>query len=105
MDHGRVLARGSVSDLIEQMGEGDVVILSGSFTAEELRETLEKDERIHVLNVDAGRALLSVSLHGPEAFRLLDGLIGRLPSVEEISLRKPSLQSLFIKLTGREIRD
>ncbi len=105
IDHGRVLASGTVSDLIEQMGEGDVVVLNGTFTAEQLRETLEKDERVRVLSVEAGRALLSVSLHGPEAFRLLDELIGRLPSVEEISLRKPSLQSLFIKLTGREIRD
>jgi len=105
MDHGRILVDGTIASLMESLGEGEVVALGGSFTADAIRTALESRQEIRVLSAEDGRALLSVALPGPEVFRLLDGLLGSMPAVEEISIRKPSLQSLFIKLTGREIRD
>ncbi len=105
IDRGRILVEGTIPDLMKQLDEGEVVALAGGFAADSVRGALEGNESIRILNVEEGRALLSVSLPGPEVFRLLDTLLADVEQVEEISVRKPSLQSLFIKLTGREIRD
>ena len=105
IDRGRILVEGTIPELMKQLDEGEVVALAGGFAADSVRGALEGRESIRILNVEEGRALLSVSLPGPEVFRLLDTLLADVDLVEEISVRKPSLQSLFIKLTGREIRD
>ncbi|MFH1279003.1 MAG: ABC transporter ATP-binding protein [Candidatus Eisenbacteria bacterium] len=105
MDHGRILVEGTIPELMKQQGEGEVVAISGAFGEGEIRAALQGREEIEIHHLEEGRALLSVFLPGPEVFRLLDGLLARMTTVDEISIRKPSLTSLFIKLTGREIRD
>jgi ABC-2 type transport system ATP-binding protein len=105
LDHGRILAEGTVSELMKSIGEGEIVALGGSFKKEAIVASLEGRPEIRLLGAEDGRVLLSAALPGPEVFRLLDRVLADVPSVEEISIRKPSLQSLFIKLTGREIRD
>jgi ABC-2 type transport system ATP-binding protein len=105
MDHGRMLVEGTIAELMKRLEEGQVVILNGAFEGDEVARVLGADDKIEVHSVDEERAFLSVDLPGPEVFRLLDRLLEGVAAVEEISIRKPSLQSLFIKLTGREIRD
>ena len=105
IDHGRMLVEGTVDELMKNLGEGEIVILAGNFTDKDIRETLESRSEIRLLSLEDRRAVLSVALSGPDVLRLLDMLLANIPTVDEISVRKPSLQSLFIKLTGREIRD
>ena len=105
VDHGRMLVEGTVRELVERLEEGELVVLSGGFAAAEIRDALAGAEEVEVVSAEEGRAALSVGLPGPEVLRLLNDKLGHLDTVEEISVRRPSLQSLFIKLTGREIRE
>lgn len=105
IDFGKVLVEGTIHELIRSLGEGEVVSLTGTFEGEAIRKALEGQDQVKILSLEKGAGLLSLNLSGPEVFSLLDSLFGKLPGVEEVSIRKPSLQSLFLKLTGREIRD
>ena len=104
MDHGKILAEGTVQELKRMVGEGEVLTVQGGFTAEALVRALESAPETHPLSVDDGKAMLSVRGTG-SAPRLLQALLARDLSIEEISVREPSLEQVFIKLTGRELRD
>ncbi len=105
IDFGKVLVEGTIDELVRSLGEGEVVSLTGSFTGESIRRALEGHDEAAILSLEDGAGLLSIDLSGPDVFRLLDSLFGKVTGVEEVSIRRPSLQSLFLKLTGREIRD
>jgi len=104
MDHGRILAEGSVAELKKMVGEGEVVTVQGSFTAEEMRLSLDGNAAVHAVSLEDNQAMLSVR-GDSSSTRLLQDLLGRSLAIEEISVREPSLEQVFIKLTGRELRD
>ena len=104
MDHGKILAEDTVSGLKRLVGEGEVLTVKGPFTADDLVRALQGRSDVHPLNVDDGHAMLSVK-DGGGAPGLLQELLGKQLAVEEISVKEPSLEQVFIKLTGRELRD
>ena len=104
MDHGRILAEGSVEELKRMVGEGEVVTVRGRFTADEMRNALAGHEHVRTVTLEDAHAMLAVSGDGGSA-RLLHDLLGRSLEVEGINVRPPSLEQVFIKLTGRKLRD
>jgi ABC-2 type transport system ATP-binding protein len=104
IDHGRILAEGTLEELRAQVGGRDLVHLRGRFdpvAARALIETLDDSETISVKDDEI---VLGVR-HGGDAFgRLVRGLAS-VGEAHEINIRQPSLESLFIKLTGRELRE
>jgi ABC-2 type transport system ATP-binding protein len=100
IDHGKVIAAGSMAELVEQtVGRHRIVTLRvdaamaaappGVDVADDDRRTL----RARVSNVarDLPALLSAVSAQGRE--------------VEDVDVRGPSLQAVFIHLTGRELRE
>ena len=105
VDHGRVIAAGTVDELRAMMGENDVLKLSGEFDSERVHLVFSESPEIHVLQVDAAGLQLSLpqaSLRLPEVFESLRTAGGR---IRETTLLRPSLESLFLKLTGKELRE
>ena len=105
IDHGKVLALGTLEALRGMMGERDILRLTGTFDPERARTAVSQLEQAEVVNADKDSLMLSV-----------DGATRRLPAifsalsdsgcqVQETTLTQPSLESLFIKLTGRELRE
>ncbi len=105
LDQGQVLAEGTVTELTAMVGTGEVVTLLGSFTAEQMTPQLEGCHGLKVLNLDAGRVQLSLSQAKTEVPRLLQDLLAAGIAVESLAIKEASLQDVFIKLTGRELRD
>jgi len=105
IDHGKVIALGTLGELRNILGERDLVRLSGSFAPESARLALSRLEGTEVVSVEPGVLMLSV-LHGsrklPEIFTAITDAGGE---VRETTLTEPNLESLFIKLTGRELRE
>lgn len=104
IDSGRIVVEGSPTELIEQMGT-DAITLSGNgdrdnFVAKinELPfvEAVTMTESITQLAVDSGNRRLAevVTLANQTDFTIAD-----------ISVAKPSLSDVFLKYTGRELRD
>jgi ABC-2 type transport system ATP-binding protein len=104
MDHGRILETGSVKELAAIVGDGDIVTLKGSFTAVELKTLLDAKE-ITLLSTADQNATLSLNQGGMTITDLLGTCSTAGVDVTDISLQKPSLESVFLKLTGRELRD
>jgi ABC-2 type transport system ATP-binding protein len=105
IDHGKLMAAGTLAELRGLIGERDMVRLAGRFNPAAIRDALLGVEGAEVVAADQG----SVTVALPAASRQLPGLFGALSSagaeIRETTLTRPSLESLFIKLTGRELRE
>ena len=104
MDHGKILETGSVEELAKVVGDGDIVSIKGSFTAVQLKTILE-NESVNILNAAEHTATMSLSHGGLNIAALLQKFSEAGIQVTDISMQKPSLESVFLKLTGRELRD
>jgi len=104
MDHGRILQTGSVRELAKVVGDRDVITLRGKFSAPQIQTCLEH-EPVSVLSAADQMATLYFVGEGYG----LASLVGRLGQagieLADVSVQKPTLESVFLKLTGRELRD
>ncbi len=99
MDHGRIIATGTPEQLKKRVG-GDVITVQAE-NNNELKKILEADYGLEV-NEKGGK--LSFKVYEGEKF--IPGLLAGLQvSLKCISLRKPTLDDVFLKLTGRAIRE
>ena len=105
MDHGRILAEGSLDELKKQAGEEETVTIEGNFDAEVVKAKIEEVSSVRLLSAEQGRAVISTGGSGEGAVKLLERLFGADLPMHGISIRPPSLNSLFLNLTGRELRD
>jgi ABC-2 type transport system ATP-binding protein len=104
MDHGQILQTGSVRELAKVVGDRDVITLRGRFSAGQIQQCLEH-EPVSVLSTSEHVA----TLHLVSENYGLASLVGRLGQagieLADVSVQKPTLESVFLKLTGKELRD
>jgi ABC-2 type transport system ATP-binding protein len=105
MDHGKMLAVGTLEELRRLVGEKDLVRLAGRFDSSATTRALEALDGVEVLSVAAD----AVTIAAAGASRKLPAIFTALASagadISETTLSVPSLESLFITLTGRELRE
>ena len=107
IDHGAFLAEGTLAELQDMVGGEEVVTLAGDFD-DVLVERLLGREGVRLLARESGRLVLATAGGGGErrgAVELLSALFGEGVKMDSVSIEPPSLNSLFLKLTGRELRD
>ncbi len=104
MDHGKVLQTGSVAELAKVAGGRDVITIRGSFTAPQVQQALEGDP-VAFLNAADGQAMLHLEKPDYNLATLINRLGRGGVEVADLSVQKPTLESVFLKLTGRELRD
>ncbi len=110
IDHGKLIAQGTVSELRAQLGARDVLQLSGVFPVDACKQAIRKlvdDGRndLEIIAQEEGSLTLtlsSASQHLPAIFESLSAAGGK---VSETSLRSPNLETLFLLLTGKEMRE
>ncbi len=105
MDRGKLIAQGSLDELRSMLDERDLLRLSGEFDPAAARHALHPLEGVEVVQADESLLILSVteaSRRLPAIFAALDG---ERTEVRGATLSQPNLESLFIKLTGKELRE
>jgi ABC-2 type transport system ATP-binding protein len=104
VDHGRIIAQGTLPELRSMLGERDVLRLSGLFSPA-AREAAERLGSVEVLHAD--EALLTLSMgHASERLPAVFAALAACGAeVRGVTLTQPNLESLFIKLTGNELRE
>ena len=105
IDHGRILALGTVDEPKAQLGEGSLLTVQGDFAAARLHAAATAVEGLVPLEIGDGRAMLMVSRGGSGVSHALEALIAGGLTFEDIAIKEPNLEDLFLKLTGRELRD
>jgi len=103
VDHGKILAEGTLDELKAKLGEEEVVTLWGRFGAEAARAALAGLPAARVISAEDGRVALTSG--GGGAAELLGEIYGRGLAIDRIAIEPPSLNALFLRLTGRELRD
>jgi len=105
IDHGRILTIGTLDELTRLAGEAEVLRLAGSFSGSEARERLQAISGVRVMQAGDGSAMLSVAAGGPGLLAVLPAVLASGLALDDVSIQRPNLQSVFISLTGRELRD
>ena len=107
MDHGQVVAEGTPRALKQQVA-GDAIVIglrAGERGAAEAAAVLRDQPYVRELEAADGQVRLYVDEGGtalPELIRVLDaGGIG----VRSITMSEPSLDDVFLRQTGRSLRD
>jgi ABC-2 type transport system ATP-binding protein len=105
IDHGQVLERGKPAELIEKHFEVDMIEFeNSSFIEDEIGalaslasvtgQKVDQNENIILYTVDAVQTIAGLLAFSEKAGK----------PIRNLNLRKPTLDDLFIKLTGKEIR-
>jgi ABC-2 type transport system ATP-binding protein len=105
IDHGKVLTVGTLDELTKMAGEAEVLRLTGRFDDPRLRDRLAALDGVRILKADDRLAVLSVEAGGPGLLEVLPKILAADLGVEDVSIQQPNLQSVFISLTGKELRD
>jgi ABC-2 type transport system ATP-binding protein len=103
VDHGRLLAEGTLAELKARLGEEEVVTLWGRFPEDVARTALADLPEVRVISAEAGR--IAFTAGGQGAAGLLGEIYGKNLAIDRVAIEPPSLNALFLKLTGRELRD
>jgi len=105
IDHGRIIAAGTLAELRAMVGESDILRLEGQFDAARTPEVLWNFDGVEIVQNEPSSLRLTMR----DASRKLPELFAALASagaiIRETTLTQPSLESLFIKLTGKELRE
>ena len=105
VDHGQVLAEGTPAELVRSLG-GDVLHVAGEGDAPALAAALAAGGTCAWAEVRAGGVQAGVAGSGPAALAaLLRAAEATGYALSDISVRRPSLNEVFLKLTGRSLRD
>jgi ABC-2 type transport system ATP-binding protein len=106
MDHGRILALGTPSELKRSVGADTVVRVHAGGDQARLAELLGQTVE-GVTRTRHGDGWVELHVQGPD--RLLPRVIGEAErggyDVLDISVAEPTLETVFINLTGKELRD
>lgn len=107
IDQGRVIAAGTLRELLKILGEGGVIELevAGGGCPEGLDELMGRQAAVTTVKREKNRLLISSdnSAHSlPPVMRTLEESGCEVGSLEIYS---PNLEKLFIHLTGRELRE
>lgn len=103
VDKGHKIAEGTLAELRAQVGERDVITLTGDF-APELADGGALPDGVAVLQAEDTRLTLEAEDGPARLATLLDVLTKAGADVHETIVRRPNLESLFLKLTGAELR-
>lgn len=103
MDHGKILAVGSVQELAKVVGDKDIIEVSGKFSALQFQGAFQNNH-LNYLHSEDNRVAFALT---PEI--ALASVMQRMGEanleISDISIQKPTLEKVFLKLTGRELRD
>ena len=106
MDHGRILALDTPEALKRTVGADTIVTVKARGDAQALALRLQQE----LVGVTRARVIDGgVELHISGAERIVPAVVGAAESggfpVIDLSVAEPSLQDVFINLTGKELRD
>ena len=109
IDHGKIIAMGTVDELKEQVGARDALQLSGRFPVEVTRQAIglltTEIADLEILSEDEDSLLLTLSNASQHLPRIFAAIAEAGGNVAETSLRSPNLETLFLLLTGKELRE
>jgi ABC-2 type transport system ATP-binding protein len=104
IDHGRLLAEGTLSELQERLGGDRVFLLEADFKGV-APETWDGFAQHFRVIQKSERQLVVAAIGNRDPADCLKDLLGLPVRVENVTLKRPSLNDVFLQLTGRDLRE
>lgn len=104
IDQGKIIASGTVEDLRAQVGERDLITLKGEFSQLDNKTALE-NLNAEILELEEQEIRLLIADASTRLTEVLDVINNTHGKAEQVTIQQANLESLFIKLTGRALRD
>ncbi len=104
IDHGKVLAEGTLSQLQERLGEGLVFTMDADFGASAPAQWDGFAGRFRILQ-QSEKQLVVAAVGNRDPADCLKALLALPVHLQNVSLKRPSLNDVFLQLTGRQLRE
>ena len=105
IDHGKIIAAGTLKELRAEVGERDVIHLSGTFDVPKVEKAIAKlKPAADVLTLSNDNLVLAIKGGAARLPEVLNAVSGTGADIRDTRLTEPNLESLFLKLTGKELR-
>jgi ABC-2 type transport system ATP-binding protein len=104
IDHGRLLAEGTLAELQERRGAAQVFVVEGRLGGAEPGAWPGFAERFRVMQ-KSDRTLTVAALGRRDPAECLKELLALPLHIENVTLKRPSLNDTFLELTGRDLRE
>ena len=103
LDHGKVIAEGSPAKIIDSLGAENVIRLhvEGADVVEDVRAI----EGVNEVREEIGALEITVQRTEEVLPRLVTLVRERGGSLTELTVHRPTLEDVFVSLTGRHLRD
>jgi ABC-2 type transport system ATP-binding protein len=104
IDHGRLLAEGTLSGLQERLGGDRVFVLEADFKDTSPDAWNGFHQRFRIIQ-KSERQLVVAAIGTRDPSECLKDLLNLPVRVENVTLKRPSLNDVFLQLTGRDLRE
>ena len=104
IDHGRIVAEGTPRELIDQMG-ADTIRIFGQGDNDKFIQKLRDLPFVQSVTVAQGLIQIGVDAGNRRLVEVISLASGVSFTIQEISVARPSLGDVFLKYTGRQLRD
>lgn len=104
MDHGKIIARGTSQNLIASFGGKRIVEAHMKITNDDVSQ-LESIFNPTDIEFEDSKVIIRTSTLPKTMKTLLDWTESRSVEVEDLVVRQSNLEDVFLKLTGRRLRD
>ncbi len=104
IDHGRLLAEGTLSELQERLGGDRLFVLEADFKNSSPDAWDGFHQRFRIIQ-KTERQLVVAAMGVRDPADCLKDLLGLPVHVENVTLKRPSLNDVFLQLTGRDLRE
>ncbi len=104
IDHGRLLAEGTLPELRERLGGDRVFVMEANFENTAPDSWPGFRERFRIIQ-KSDRQLVVAAIGTRDPSDCLRELLSLPVRVENVTLKRPSLNDVFLQLTGRELRE
>jgi ABC-2 type transport system ATP-binding protein len=105
LEGGRLRAEGTQRELVAQVGENDTVLVDLGTPAEEFVETLRAIESVREATAEGDRVRLLAGNARDCLPLVMKVLAENDADIRSVSVQEPDLEAVFLKLTGKALRE
>jgi len=104
IDHGRLLAEGTLAELQRRLGGDQLFVVEGDLKSASPEQWPGFLERFRVIQ-KSDQQLVAAAIEERDPAACLKQLLALPVRIENVTLKRPSLNDVFLQLTGRQLRE
>ena len=106
VDHGKVIALGTKSELCNRLADGFMVKLQVNHYDEQLLQKLQALPVVERIVGGEDSNTIDIALtHSDAVGMVVSEVVGNRVQIAKLEVQEPNLEALFLQLTGRSLRD